>query len=135
MYLATRAVHCDMAFALDADSLLNAFHRIVSHRGKPEGVVSDNGGNFVAADKELQELVKELDQDRIIKSAANRGIKWHFNPPLSPHFGGAHETMIKAAKRALKAILTNANVVDDCHHRSRIVAEFKTADISDSKCG
>ena len=111
--LATRAVHLEMAFALDTDSFLNAFYRMVSRRGKPEEVVSDNVGNFVAADKELQELVRSLDQDRIIKSAANRGIKWHFNPPLSPHFGGAHEIMIKAAKRALKAILMNANVSDE----------------------
>ena len=66
-----------MAFALDADSLLNAFHRIVSHRGKPEGVVSDNGGNFVAADKKLQEPVKRLEKNHITKSAANHGIKWH----------------------------------------------------------
>ena len=111
--LATRAVHLEMAFALDTDSFLNAFYRMVSRRGKPEEVVSDNGGNFVAADKELQELVRRLDQDRIVKSTANRGIKWHFNPPLSPHFGGAHEIMIKAAKRALKAILTEASVSDE----------------------
>ena len=52
--LATRAVHLEMAFALDTDSFLNAFYRMVSRRGKPEEVVSDNGGNFVAADKELQ---------------------------------------------------------------------------------
>ena len=111
--LATRAVHLEMAFALDTDSFLNAFYRMVSCRGKPEEVVPDNGGNFVAADKELQELVKRLDQNRIIQSAANRGIKWHFNPPLSPHFGGAHEIMIKAAKRVLKGILTDANVSDE----------------------
>ena len=102
--LATRAVHLEMAFALDTDSFLNSFYRMVSRRGKPEEVVSDNGGNFVAADKELQDLVKRLAQNRIIKSAANHGIKWHFNPPLSPHVGGAHEIMIKAAKRALKKI-------------------------------
>ena len=83
--LATRAVHLEMAFALDTNSFLNAFYRMVSRRGKPKEVVSDNGGNFVAADKELQEVVRSLDQDRIIKSAANRGIKWHFNPPLSRH--------------------------------------------------
>eukprot|EP00112_Aurelia_sp_Birch-Aquarium-sp1_P012313 Seg259.12 transcript_id=Seg259.12/GoldUCD/mRNA.D3Y31 product="hypothetical protein" protein_id=Seg259.12/GoldUCD/D3Y31 len=111
--LATSALHLEMEFALDTDSFLNAFYRMVSRRGKPEEVVSDNGGNFVAADKELQELVKRLDQNRIIKSAANRGIKWHFNPPLSPHFGGAHEIMIKAAKRALKGILTDPNVSDE----------------------
>ena len=106
--LATRAVHLEMA-----DSFLNAFNRMVSRRGKPEEVVSDNGENFVAADKELQELVNRLDQHRIIKSAANRGIKWHFNPPLSPHFGGAHEIMIKAAKCSLKAILTDADMSDE----------------------
>ena len=55
---------------------------MVSRCGKPEEVVTDNGNNFVAADKELQELVKRLDQNRIIQSAANRGIKWHFNQNL-----------------------------------------------------
>ena len=102
-----------MAFALDTDSLLNAFRRMASRRRKPEEVFSDNGGNFAAADKELQNLAKGLDEDRIIKNAKNRGIKWHFNPLLSPHSGGAHEIMIKAAKRALKAILPNANVSDE----------------------
>ena len=100
-----------MVFALDANSFLNAFYQMVSRLGKPEEVVSDNGGNFIAAEKELQELVRRLDQNRIIKSAANRGIKWHFNPPLSPHFGGAHD--IKAAKRSLKAMLADANVSDE----------------------
>ena len=51
--LATRAVHLEMAFALDTYSFLNAFYRMVSRRGKPEEVVSDNGGNFFAAGKEL----------------------------------------------------------------------------------
>ena len=111
--LANRAVHLEMAFALDTDSFLNAFYHMASRRGKPEEVVFDNRGNFVAADKELQNLVRGLDQDRISKHAANRDIKWHFNPPLSPHFPGAREIMIKAVKRALKGILTNANVSDE----------------------
>ena len=100
-----------MAFALDTDSFLNAFYRMASCRGKPEEVVSD--GNFVSADKELQNLVRGLGQDRIMKNVTNHGIKRHFNPPLSQHFGGAHEIMIKAAKRVLKGIRTYANVSDD----------------------
>ena len=55
--LATRAVHLKIAFAVDTDSFLNAFYRMVSRCEKPEEVGFDNGGNFVAADKELQIVV------------------------------------------------------------------------------
>ena len=61
----------------------------------------------------LSDLVKELDQDKIAKSIANQGIKWKFNPPHAPHFGGVHEIMIKGAKRAVYAILGNADITDE----------------------
>ena len=99
--LAMRAIHLEMAYALDTDSFLNVFYRMVNHRGLPREMLSDNGGNFVGGNKELSDLVKELDQDKIAKSTANQGIKWKFNPPHTPHFGGAHEIMIKGAKRAV----------------------------------
>ena len=35
----------------------------------------------------------------------NKGVEWFFNPPLAPHFGGIHEVMIKATKKALRAML------------------------------
>ena len=43
----------------------------------------------------------------------SKGIKWTFNPPYAPHFGDVFETMIKAAKRAVMAILGNADVTDE----------------------
>ena len=36
--------------------------------------MSDNGGNFVGAEKELRELAKNLDEDKIQRSVANKGI-------------------------------------------------------------
>lgn len=109
----TRAVHLEVAYGLDTDSFLNAFYRMVNRRGRPELVISDNGKNFVKAHKELKELISEHDHDKIGMSLANKGIKWKFNPPLGPHFGGAHESMIKAAKRAIYAILGNADITDE----------------------
>ena len=103
--LATRAVHLEMAYGLDTDSFLNAFYRMTSRRGLPEEMYSDNGTNFKGADAELKSLVRELDENKIYQSIANKGVTWHFNPPLAPHFGGVHETMIKSAKKAIKAIL------------------------------
>ena len=102
-----------MAYGLDTDSFLNAFYRMVNRRGLPREMLSDNGGNFVRANKELRELIEVLDQDRMSVSTANQGVIWHFNPPLAPHFGGVHETMIKAAKRAVYAILSNADITDE----------------------
>jgi hypothetical protein len=102
-----------MAYAMDTDSFLNAFYRMTSRRGLPEVMVSDNGTNFVSGDRELKELVAALEKDKIQDSTANKGVKWHFNPPGAPHFNGVHEVMIKAAKKAIKAILENADVSDE----------------------
>ena len=61
-------------------------------------------------DCELQELVQNLDQDKIQRMTSNEGINWHWNPQLAPHFGGMFERMIGSAKRAIQAILGNADV-------------------------
>ena len=110
---ATRAVHLEVAFGLDTDSFLNAFYRMASRRGLPEEMYSDNGTNFKGADKELKSLISQLGTDKIKESSANKGIQWYFNPPLAPHFGGAHESMIKSAKKAINAILGNADIMDE----------------------
>ena len=111
--LATRAVHLEMAFGLDIDSFLNAFYRMSSRRGLPQELISDNGTNFKGADAKLRDLVSKLDNERTTQSIANKGVTWRFNPPLAPHFGGVHETMVKAAKRAMYAILGKADINDE----------------------
>ena len=111
--LLTRAVHIEMAYGLDTDSFLNAFYRMTNRQGLPKEVISDNGTNFIGASQELKELIKELDQEKVTRSGTDLGIKWRFNPPLAPHFGGAHESMIKAAKKAVLAVLGNADVTDE----------------------
>lgn len=71
----------------------------------------DNGTNFKGADRELKMLLSELDKSKIKTTVANKGVKWHFNPPLAPHFGGAHESMVKSAKKAINGI--QADIIDE----------------------
>ena len=106
--LASRAVHLEMAYGLDVDSFLNALNRMINRRGVPEEILSDNGTNFVAANKELCEIICK--DPKVQANTTSKGIKWTFNPPYAPHFGGVFEIMIKSAKRAITAILKNADV-------------------------
>ena len=111
--LSVRAVHLEMAYDLSTDAFINCFWRFSNRRGNPAYVVSDNGTNFVGASKELMELTSSLDQDEIQSHTSMEGVKWEFNPPNAPHFGGVFESMIKAAKRAIYAQLGNAEVNDE----------------------
>ena len=107
--LSCRAVHLEMAYSLDTNSFLNAFQRMCNRRGVPNEVLSDNGTNFVGGQRELQEIMnsQETLQER------HQQVRWQFIPPGAPHFGGVHETMIKAAKKAIQAILGDADVTDE----------------------
>ena len=111
--LQTHCVHLELAWSLETDRFLNALTRMVARRGWPRDMLSDNGTNFVGGNNELQELVKHQDQEKIQRMMSNNGIKWHWNPPLAPHFGGVFERMIKSTKRAIAAILGNADVKDE----------------------
>ena len=77
-----------------------------------EEMISDNDTNFVGANQELCESLRNqlIQNGKLKESIRNKGIKWNFNPPLAPHFGGVYETMIKAAKMA---ILQNTNINDE----------------------
>ncbi|CAG7662338.1 unnamed protein product, partial [Allacma fusca] len=52
-----------------------------------------NGTNFRGASRELKEAMDGLDHTRIQAELTNigTGIRWHFNPPASPHIGGSWE--------------------------------------------
>lgn len=43
---------------------------------------------------------------------ANKGVIWHFTPPLAPYIDGTHETIIKPATTVSQAVLGNADIND-----------------------
>ena len=102
-----------MAWGLDTGSFLNAFTGFTSRRGVPEIMNSDNDTSFVRAVNELKEVAGQLDKDKIQIMTAQKGVKWAFNPPEAPHFSGAHEVIVKAAKKAIYSVLSNSDVTDE----------------------
>ena len=49
---------------------------------------------------------------KVKRFAGNGSIKWKFNPPAARNFGGVFEVMVKAAKRAVYAVLCGSYVTD-----------------------
>ena len=82
-----------------------ALRRMISRRGKPTRIFSDNGTNLVGAKTELKKALNDFDQDEMLRQTAIHGIEWHFVPPASPHMGGCWERLIGSVKRALEATL------------------------------
>ena len=105
--LTTRAVHLELAGDLSTDSFIMALRRFRGRRGNPRTIRSDNGTNFVGANRELTEALKSLSEERITGELAQEGITWYFNPPSSPHMGGIFESMVKQVKRALKTVIND----------------------------
>ncbi|XP_063981078.1 uncharacterized protein LOC135164551 [Diachasmimorpha longicaudata] len=89
----------------------------VSRRGVPEHMYSDNGTNFVGANRELNELYNLISspdfEETVGAYATSKRIRWHFNPPLSPHFGGIWEAAGKSFKHHLKRVLKDHKLTYD----------------------
>ncbi|KAL0832560.1 hypothetical protein ABMA28_000762 [Loxostege sticticalis] len=103
--LTTRAIHLELAASLSADSAILALRRFIARRGQPEVIYSDRGTNFVGANRELQNALKEMDFHKFEDAAVTRGIKWSFISPASPHMGGCWERLVRSTKTALRSTL------------------------------
>ena len=111
--LTTRAVHIEVAHSLDADSFLMALHRFMARRGKPQKIFSDNGTNFVAADRELAEEIRNINSTKVKGEMLLEAIEWSFNPPHAPHMGGVWERLVRSVKTLLRHLVGDRLLTDE----------------------
>ncbi|XP_063537706.1 uncharacterized protein LOC134747069 [Cydia strobilella] len=104
-----KCIHLEAVSQLSKDAFTLCLQRFISRRGKPKQIFCDNGRNFVATAKEINEFLK-LNTDGIIDFAANKGIEFRFSPAYAPNFGGLWEAGVKAAKYHLNRVLGNAHL-------------------------
>ncbi|XP_043064077.1 uncharacterized protein LOC122320066 [Drosophila ficusphila] len=108
--LATKAVHLELVTGLTTEHFLLAFDRFTGRRGMVQHLYSDNGTNFVGADRQLKGLVKQFRDDYeslIAPKWAQLRVTWHFTPPQSPNFGGLWEANVKSVKHHLKRVIAD----------------------------
>lgn len=103
--LAVRAVHIEVASSLDTDSCIHALRRFVARRGQVSVIRSDNGTNFVGAERELRQAIQALDKERIEAEMMQKNIRWIFNPPSASHHGGVWERQIRSVRKILNSVV------------------------------
>ena len=98
--------------------------RFVSRRGTPATIWSDNGTNFIGAEKELREGMEKWNTLNIASELAHKGIKWRFNPPSAPHQGGIWERLVRSFKRVLYTILGTRRLTDEVLNTTFFLVEY-----------
>ncbi|XP_041453627.1 uncharacterized protein LOC121406824 [Lytechinus variegatus] len=100
--LNTRAVHLEMATDCSTMEFLQVLRRFLSVRGRPAQILSDNGTQFVGAQRELREMISGWSEDELKDFCADKGIQWKFITPNAPHQNGCAESLVKSAKISIK---------------------------------
>lgn len=105
---------CKILLTGQDQAFLCALKRLIARRGQISNIHSDNGTNFIGADRELQELrnlFKTEDHKRKLENfSAEEHLTWHFIPPRAPNFGGLWEAAVKSTKTHLKRVVGEAHL-------------------------
>lgn len=108
--LATKAVHVELASDLTSAAFIAAYERFTARRGVCTDLYSDNATNFVGASAIFVRSEREMFSGEVLTVLGSRGTKWHFAPPLSPHFNGLAESAIRSVKHHLKRVVGEATL-------------------------
>ena len=111
--LNSRAVHLELATSLESDCFINVLRRFMNRRGPPRCIYSDNGTNFVEAEREIREAIDNWNQKQTQNELLQKGCQWVFQPPKASHASGVWERLIRNTRTAMKAILKESLVDEE----------------------
>lgn len=92
--LAVRAIHLEVVKDITAEEGIMALRRMMSTRGTPSIITSDNAQYF--------KLMADILQNPY---CIDKKIKWKFIPQLAPWYGGFYERLIGIVKNCMKKTL------------------------------
>ena len=126
--LGTRAVHVDLVPNYITEKFLMVLRRLVSLRGYPAKMISDNGTQLTAANKELKKNVASWDWDELASFRATKGMEWKFLPADAPLQNGTSEALVKSVKKAItvavgESVMTFSELQTVCCEAANLVNE------------
>ena len=60
----------------------------------------------------MKEYVAAWNKERIEEDLVQQGVRWKFNPPAAPHFGGVWERLVRSCKKAMYAVLGYRSIAE-----------------------
>lgn len=108
--MSTKAIHIELVSDLTAEACIAAFRRLIARRGNIKNIYSDNGTNFVKANKDLFQLCDTQFVNEFANELAKMGTTWNFSPAGAPHFNGLTEAAVKSVKTFLKKSMGNLSL-------------------------
>ncbi|KAL0828965.1 hypothetical protein ABMA28_003856 [Loxostege sticticalis] len=111
--MVSRAIHLEAVTDLTSKGFIAAFRRFTARRGHCYDLYSDNGTNFVGANKELQKMIGKAESElseELCKLLTLERTRWHYIVPHGPNFGGLWEAGVRCVKSHLKRVLGDSTL-------------------------
>ncbi|XP_030589719.1 uncharacterized protein LOC115783168 [Archocentrus centrarchus] len=102
--LCSRAIHIEVVDDLSTDAFLNALRAFIAIRGNVRQLRCDRGTNFVGAQREFANLLKDMDQEKV----KALGCEFLMNTPSASHMGGVWERQIRTIRSVLSAVFDHS---------------------------
>lgn len=109
-------MYLEVASSLVTDSFVNALRRFIARHGQVVELRSDNGTNFVGAERELRVAIERWKHAQINSTLIQKGITWIFNPPSGSHHSGVWDRLIRSERKVLNSVLRMQNLDEECLH-------------------
>ena len=104
--MASRAIHIELLDDMTTDAFINGLRCFIALRGTVQTLRSDQGSNFVGAERELRTTIQKVQNEQFRKFLEKHQCRFIMNPPHSSHMGGSWERHIRTVRSVLSAMLS-----------------------------
>ena len=92
---------------LETSEFLKSLKRLITRKGRPEKIYSDNAKTFTATASWLKQVQKD---ERVHHYLLTENVKWQFNLSGAPWWGGQFERLVGLVRRALNKTIGNGRL-------------------------